>query len=177
MEKALELDPFSLIINCDFGWVLYYSRQYDRAIKALKKTIEMDPNFVSAHSFLGKVYLQKSMYKEALAEFQKEKEPSRGWMQDVETLVGIGYMRMGKKKEAQKILEDMVERSKHKYVSPYHIALLSFNLGENKVGFEWLDKAYKEHQDWLLYLKAEPMLDSVRSDPRFTRLLKKIGFE
>jgi serine/threonine protein kinase/Flp pilus assembly protein TadD len=177
MEKALELNPFSLIINCDFGFVLYYSRQYDRAIEVLKKTLEMDPNFVSAHSFLGVVYLQKSMYKEALAEFRKEKEPSKGWMQNVEAVVGITHMRMGKKKEAQKILEDMVERRKHEYVSPYHIALLSFNLGENELGFEWLDKAYKEHEDWLLYLKVEPLFDSVRSDPRFTKLLKKIGFE
>jgi len=177
MEKALELDPFSLIINCDLGWALYYTRQYDRAIEALKKTLEMDPNFVSAHSFLGRVYLQKSMHKEALAEFRKEKEPSRGWMQDVETLVGIAHMRMGKKKEAQKILEDMIDRSKHEYVSPYHIALLCFNLGENELGFEWLDKAYKERDHWLLYLKTEPMFDSVRSDPRFTKLLKKVGLE
>jgi Tfp pilus assembly protein PilF len=177
MEKALELNPFSLIINCDFGFVLYYSRQYDRAIEVLKKTLEMDPNFVSAHSFLGIVYLQKSMYKEALAEFRKEKEPSKGWMQNVETVVGITHMRMGKKKEAQEILEDMVERTKHEYVSPYHIALLSFNLGENELGFEWLDKAIKEHEDWLLYLKVEPLFDSVRSDPRFTKLLKKIGLE
>jgi TolB-like protein/lipoprotein NlpI len=177
MEKALELDPFSLIINCDFGWALYYARQYDRAIEVLKKTLELDPNFVSAHSFLGRAYLQKKMYKEALAEFRKEKEPSRGWMQNVETVVGITHMRMGKKKEAQKILEDMVERSKHEYVSPYHISLLSFNLGENERGFEWLDKAYKEHEDWLLYLKVESLFDSVRSDPRFTKLLKKIGLE
>jgi len=177
MEKALELDPFSLIINCDFGWALYYSRQYDRAIEVLKKTLEMDPNFVSAHSFLGRVYLQKSMYKEALAECRKEKEPSRGWMQNVETLVGIAHMRMGKKKEAHKILEDMIERTKLEYVSPYHIALFCFNLGENEMGFEWLDKAYKERDHWLFYLKADPMFDSVRSDPRFTKLLKKIGLE
>jgi len=177
MEKALELDPFSLIINCDFGWLLYYARQYDRAIEALQKTLEMDPNFVSAHSFLGRVYLQKSMYKEALSEFQKEKDPSRGWMQNVETLFGIAYMRMSKKKEAQQILDDMIERTKQEYVSPYHIALLCFTLGENDLGFEWLDKAYKERDHWLLYLNAEPMFDTVRSDPRFTKLLKKIGLE
>lgn len=177
MEKALELDPFSLIINCDFGWNLYHARQYDRAINVLKKTLDMDPNFVSAHSFLGRAYLQKSMYKEALAEFRKEKEPSKGWMQNVETVLGIAHMRMGKKKEAQKILEDMIARTKHEYVSSYHIALLSFNLSENELGFDWLEKAYEEHEDWLLYLKVEPMLDSVRSDPRFTKLLKKIGLE
>ena len=175
MEKALELDPFSLIINCDFGWVLYYARQYDQSIEALQKTLEMDPNFVSAHSFLGRVYLQKSMYKEALSEFQKEKDPSRGWMQNVETLIGIAHMRMNKKKMAQQILDDMIERTKQEYVSPYHIALLCTTLGENDFGFEWLDKAYKERDHWLLYLNAEPMFDSVRDDSRFTKLLKKIG--
>ncbi len=175
MEKALELDPFSLIINCDFGWVLYYARHYDRSIEALQKTLEMDPNFVSAHSFLGRVYLQKSMYKEALLEFQKEKDPSRGWMQNVETLFGIAYMRMSKKKKAQQILDDMTERTKQEYVSPYHIALLCITLGKNDLGFEWLDRAYKERDHWLLYLNAEPMFDTVRKDPRFTKLLKKIG--
>jgi len=177
MKQALELDPFSLIINCDLGWVYYYARQYDQAIEALQKTLEMDPNFVSAHSFLGRVYLQKSMYKEALAEFQKEKEPSRGWMQSVETLFAIAYLKMGKKKEAQQVLDDMIERTKQEYVSPYHIALLCFTLGENDLGFEWLDRAYKERDHWLLYLNAEPMFDTVRPDPRFTKLIKKIGFE
>ncbi|MFB0565876.1 MAG: protein kinase [Candidatus Aminicenantaceae bacterium] len=177
MKEALELDPFSLIINCDLGWVYYYARQYDQAIEALQKTLEMDPNFVSAHSFLGRVYLQKSMYKEALAEFRKEKEPSRGWMQNVETLLAIAYLKMGKKKKAQQVLDDMIERTKQEYVSPYHIALLCFTLGENDLGFEWLDKAYKERNHWLLYLNVEPMFDTVRSDPRFTRLIKKIGLE
>jgi serine/threonine protein kinase/Tfp pilus assembly protein PilF len=175
MKQALELDPFSLIINCDLGWVYYYSRQYDHAIEALQKTLEMDPNYVSAHSFLGRVYLQKAMYKEALAEFKKEKEPSKGWMQNVETLFAIAYLKMGQIKEAKQILDDMIARAKQEYVSPYYIALLSFSLSENDLGFEWLDKAYKERDHWLLYLKVEPLFDSIRSDPKFTKLLKNIG--
>jgi TolB-like protein/Tfp pilus assembly protein PilF len=177
MKQALELDPFSLIINCDLGWVYYYSRQYDLAVEALQKTLEMDPNFVSAHSFLGRVYLQKGMYKEALAELKKEKEPSKGWMQNVETLFAIAYLKMGQKKEAKQILDDMIERAKQEYVSPYYIALLCFSVSENDLGFEWLDKAYKERDHWLFYLNVEPMFDSVRSDPRFSKLVKKIGLE
>ena len=71
----------------------------------------------------------------------------------------------------------MIDRAKQEYVSPFYIALCCFPLGENDLGFEWLDKAYKERDHWLLYLNVEPLFDSVRSDPRFTKLVKKIGLE
>ena len=177
MNHALELDPFSLIINCDLGFMYYFARDYEKAIETLQKTLEMDPNFISAHSFMGRVYLQKSMYEEALAEFQKEREPSRGWFQNVDSSIGITYVKMGKKKEAKKILDEMIERTQSGYVSPFHIALLKFAFGENDQGFEWLDKAYEEHDQSLFYLNIEPLFDSVRSDPRFTALLKKMGLE
>jgi len=97
IKRALELDPFSLVINRNVGQVYCYARQYGQAIEALKRTIEMDPNFAYAHSVLGMAYSQKSMYEEALAEFQKEKDPS--WK-------ALTYVRMGRIGEAQDVLED-----------------------------------------------------------------------
>jgi len=176
IKRALELDPLSLIINCDLGQLFYYARQYDQAIEALQKTLEIDPNFISAHAFLGSVYLQKSMYEEALAEFQKEKKLPRG-LPFVENLIGVTYAKMGKRDEAQQVLDDIMKRSKHEYISPYLLAVIYFSLGENDQGFEWLEKAYEERDPELIYLKIEPAFDSIRSNPRFIALLKKVGLD
>jgi len=177
IERALELDPLSLVINKDFGSLFYYARQYDRAIEALQKTLEMDPNFSEAHAYLGFVYLQKSIFEEALVELQKENELSRGRHPMVESWIGITYVQMGKRGEAQEVVDDLLKRSKEAYVSPYALAILCFALGENDQGFKWLDKAYEERDYWLSYLKIDPFLDSVRSDPRYKALLKKMGLE
>ena len=177
IERALELDPLSLVINKDFGSLFYYARQYDRAIEALHKTLEMDPNFSEAHAYLGLVYLQKSIYEEALAELQKENELSRGRHPIVESWIGIAYVQMGKRGEAQEVVDDLMERSKYMYVSSYGLACVYFVLGEKDNAFEWLEKAYEERDYWLSYLKIDPFLDSVRSDPRFIALLKKMGLE
>jgi serine/threonine protein kinase/tetratricopeptide (TPR) repeat protein len=177
IKRAHELDPLSLVISRNFGRILYSSRQYDQAIEALQKTLEMDSNFSQVHLFLGKVYLQKSIYEEALTELKKERNLSRGWNSIIETWIGIAYSRIGNRREAQKLLDDMIERSKGVYISPSLLGRLYFALGKNDQGFKWLEKAYEERDRWLFYLKIDPVFDSVRSDPRFTALLKKIGLE
>jgi tetratricopeptide (TPR) repeat protein len=168
IKRALELEPLSLVINRNVGQVCFYARQYDQAIEALKRTIEMNPNFAYTHSILGSVYSQKSMYEEALAEFRIEKDTE--WL-------GITYVRMGKRDEAQDLLEDLLVRSKKVRISPYTIAVVYFALGEKDQGFEWLEKAYEKHHGGLLYLKIDPAFDSVRSDERFKALLKKMNLE
>jgi serine/threonine protein kinase/Tfp pilus assembly protein PilF len=176
-KRALELEPFSLVINRWIGGMFFWARKYDQAIEALQKTIEMDPTFSHTHLYLGQVYLQKSMYEEALVEFQKEKSLRKDWLPGAENLIGITYVRMGKRHEAQEVLENLLKRSKEMYSIPYLLARFYIALGEVDQGIEWLEKAYEEHNDWLALLKIDPLLDSVRSDPRFTALLKKIGFE
>ena len=93
--------------------------------------------------------------------------------------VGIGsaYIQMGKPDEAQKVLDDLLERSEQEYVSPFHLALLHFVLEKNDEGFKLLNKAYEEHDPRLCYLKISPWVDSIRSDPRYTALLKKMNLE
>ena len=177
IRKAQELDPLSLVISRTVGRVYFYARQYDQAIDALQKTLEMDPNCSWAHLHLGLVYLQKSMYEEALAEFQKEKHLSKRWDRGLECYLGISYAKMGRRVELQKVLDDLAERSKQAYVAPIPPALMYFALGENDQGFEWLEKAYEERNPSLCQLKIEPEFDRVRSDPRFIKLLKKVGLE
>ncbi len=177
IEKALALDSLSLVINRNVALVLFYARRYDQALTALQKTFELDPNFSLVHATLGRIYLQKSRYEEALAEAQKEKELLRGWDQQLESWIGITYARMGRKKEAREVLEDFIRRSEETYVSPYYIAELCFGLGEKESGFRWLEKAYQERDSCLLEIKVDPGFDSVRDDPRFKVLLKKVGLE
>ena len=178
IKRAHELDPLSLIINRNTGQIFYRARQYDKAIEALKKTIEMDPNFRSSHRYLGMVYLQKSMFEQALEEFQKEKDIIRVFNAHIESLMGVAYVLLGKREKALQILGKLIARSKKMYVASSEIAIIHFALGENDQGFERLAKAYKERDPWLRKkLKTEPILDNVRSDPRFKELLKKMDLE
>ncbi len=177
IEQALELDPVSVAINRELGWVCYYAGQFDRAIDVLKRTIEMEPSVVFVHSNLGLAYLGKSMYEEALIEFQREREVSRGVNVWAEVGTGFTYIQMGKPDEAQKVLDDLLERSKNEYVSPFLLACLHFVLGKNDEGFKLLNEAYKEHDYWLCQVKIVRLIDSVRSDPRYTALLKKINLD
>jgi Tfp pilus assembly protein PilF len=175
MEKAIQLDPLSLVINRNFGAVLFYARNYDRAIEVLRKTLEMDPGFSFTHAYLGEAYLQKSMYEEALAEYEAERGVSKEWMAEVETRLGTGYARAGKPDKAREILDDLLERSKRMYISPFMLALLYIVLGEGDRAFESLEEAFRSRDTDLSYLKIEPILDTVRSDPRYKTMLKRIG--
>ena len=177
IECARRLDTLSLVINRNKALVFFYARQYDRAIDALQETIEMDPNFSLTHATLGMVYLQKSMYKEALAEFQKEKALSSAWDHEIECFTGIAYAKMGKKDKAVGVVNDLIKRREKEYASPYYIAKIYFALDEDNQGFNWLNKAYQEKDNLLLEIKVDPGFDSVRSDPRFKTILKKVGLE
>ncbi len=177
MKRAWELDPLSLIMNRNLGLVLYYARRYDQAVEQLQKTLEMDPGFSLAHASLGGAYLQKAMYREALAELQKESDIRKGSDTVVETWRGIACVKAGKRSEARKILSDLLKRARQAYVSPVVLAGLYFALGENDQGFESLDNAYDERDSRLLEIKVIPEFDCVRSDPRFKKLLKKVGLE
>jgi serine/threonine-protein kinase len=175
MELAVQLDPLSLVINRNLGAVLYYAREYDRAIGVLRETLEMDPGFSFIHTYLGRAYVQKSMYEEALAEFEAERGVSREWMAEVETRRGTGYAMAGKPDKAREVLDDLLRRSKRVYISPFMLALLCLVLDERDRAFEFLEEAYRSRDTDLSYLKIEPILDTVRSDPRYKTLLKRIG--
>jgi len=176
-KRAQELDPLSIIINNDLGQVLYYARQYDRAIEQLQKALELDPDFIIAHFFLAFLYAQKAMYGEAIAEVQKAMNLSGGGDLLMVAQLGTIYSSSGRRDEAKKVLDELYELSKQRYVSPFYIALIYVGLRQKNQAFEWLEKAYEERDHWLETLKVHPMLDSVRSDPRFTALLKKMGLE
>jgi len=176
IRLAQQLDPLSLVINCDVGIRYYFARQYDQAIEQYLKTLEMDPNFPVAHIWLGRAYEQKGMYQEAVAEYQKKVTILSGG-ETRATALGRAYSVAGLRGVLQQQLEELKEISKQRYVSPLDIASIYTRLGDQDQAFVWLEKAYEQRFSLLPWLKLDPSLDSLRSDTRFVTLLKKIGLE
>ena len=175
-KRAQELEPLSLIINKNVGTIFYYARKYEQAIEQYKKALELDPDFARTHFFLGLAYISNSMFEEAIAEIKKAITFS-GENTVMLALLASAIAMSGKKDEATKILNDLKKRSKRGYVPSFNLAILYMGLDEKASAFEWLEKAYQERSSWLVSLKVEPILDGLRSDPRFTALLKKVGLE
>ncbi|NIW95672.1 MAG: tetratricopeptide repeat protein [Phycisphaerae bacterium] len=177
IQKALKLDPLSVVINRDIGTVHLFARNYDQAIEPLKKAIEMDPSFPLVHYYLGTAYMYKAMFEEALREFQVEREKRQTYHPFVESQFGIAYVKMGKREQAERILTELIEQSEQKYIPPTQIARLCFNLGKTEQGFEWLQAAAKQRDEYLTLLKVDSAFDVVRADPRFISLLERIGLK
>jgi serine/threonine-protein kinase len=174
VRRAQELDPLSLPINCSVVYVLYFGRQYDEAITAGKKTLEMDAAFPLTHQRLGLAYVQKKMYREAIAEFQQAANNSNRAPLAIVSL-GQAYAVSGNKVEAQRVLAELKDISQRRYVSPYSVAIIYAGLGEKEQAFQWLQKANDERNTELVFLKVDPRLDPLRDDPRFHELLGTVG--
>lgn len=173
MKRAQELDPLSLIINTNVGWAYYFARRHDQAIEQHRKTIEMDPNFARVHLRLGLAYMQKAMHREATTEYEKSLNLA-GSDPYVMSLLGYAKAVSEHREEAVKVLTQLREMEKQRYVPPYSIALIYVGLGQKDEAFQWLENAFTDHSGAMIYLKVEPMLDSLRSDPRFADLLKRM---
>jgi tetratricopeptide (TPR) repeat protein len=179
IRRASELDPLSLIINADLSAPFFFARQYDRAIESLRKTLEMDPNFALAHFRLGGAYEFKGMYEEAIAEYQRgiELSGSRADNPAISAVLAHAYAASGRGNQARDILNRLKEQSQRSYVSPCDIAEVHAALGEEDQAFEWLEKAYDARSSDLRFLKvSQSFTDSLRLDPRFTDLLRRVGF-
>jgi DNA-binding winged helix-turn-helix (wHTH) protein/tetratricopeptide (TPR) repeat protein len=172
---AQDLDPLSLLMSQTAGMVLCLARLYDQAIDALLKTLEMDENYAAAHSTLGLVYAEKGMCDKAVAEFEKVlalagKAPPVEV--SVKALMGYAYAASGNRDEALKLAKEV---STLTAAPPYQIAAIYATVGETKLAFEWLERAYSARSFELVGLKVNPGVDKLRSDPRFDDLLKRVG--
>jgi serine/threonine protein kinase/tetratricopeptide (TPR) repeat protein len=168
IRRAQELDPLSLIINAVAGKAYQYAGKYDKAIEQYKKTLEMDSNFRPAHSYLGEFYLKRGMHIEALSEYKLTNDVGR---------VGLTYALMGKTAEARQLVNELTEQSKHMYVPKSKLAGIYFGLGDNNKGFAWLEQAVEERDFLLIWIKVSPYYNSVRGEPRFKALLKKMNLK
>lgn len=175
IDKARELDPLSISINFSLGWRFYMARQYDRAIQQLRNTLEMDPSYELPHLVLGLSYAQKGDFGLAIPELRKAVELSHGTPLMTSALANV-YARSGNKADAEKLLADLSSESKKQYVSPYYFAVVYVGLGRQEDAINWLDKAFADRSNGLVFLKVEPELDSLRSNPRFVALQQKLNF-
>jgi TolB-like protein/DNA-binding winged helix-turn-helix (wHTH) protein/Flp pilus assembly protein TadD len=177
-KRALELDPLSPIINGVLGQSLYYNRQYDQAIEQLQKTLELDPDLGLARAYLALAYLQKSMNEEAIAEFEKLLVILHGHPWALADL-GYAYATAGRGPEARRMLDRLNQLSRQNFVPADAMAHVYAGLGEKGKVFEWLEKGYERHSIGLggVGLKVDPVWDPLRSDPRFTDLLRRMNLQ
>jgi tetratricopeptide (TPR) repeat protein len=172
-RRAVELDPFSLVINHALGWSYLCARRYDQAIEQYHKTLEMDKNWYLSHWFLGYAYEGKGLTREAIAEYQK----AAALNEDPYVLSFLGhvYGATGRKDEALKILAQMNEMAKQRYVPPFNFAMVYAGLGDNDQAFQWLERSYQDRGYDLAYLRVYRQFDRLHSDPRFADLVKRVG--
>ena len=172
MNRAHDLDPLSISMNFSLGWRLYMAREYDQAIEQLRNTIDMDPAFVLPHLVLGQAYEQKKAYDQAIAELRRATELSLGSPPVLAALARTLAV-SGRITEARNLLEQL-QLSKRQYVSPFYVAIVYAGLGENERALDWLEKAYADHSNAIVFLKVDPQLDTLRSYPRFHELQRKL---
>lgn len=173
-HRALDLDPLSPAVNADLGWDLYLARRYDEAIEQLRKAIDLDPGYWVSHVLLGRCYEQKGKFAEAVAEFQKARQ-IEGSIPEVLAALGHGYAMSGRKAEAHKIIRELQERSQREFVPAFSIATIYLGLGMKDEALQHLAKAYNEGSYYMIHLKVDPMLDSLRPDPRFADIMRRVG--
>ena len=178
-KRAVELEPLSLIANAVLAAELSNAGQYDQAVGQLGRTIELDPNFLQAHVFLGYVDDAKAMYQEAIAEFERALAISPGYTR---ALAGLGYSygAAGRKAEAEKVLGQLQALSKEKYVPALFTGLVYLGLGEKEKALESFEKSYDERglgviEGAGINLKTSPILEPLRSDPRFQNVLRSMN--
>jgi len=174
LMKALELDPFSLIMNDNLGGYFLIRKDYERAVGQSKKVLEMKPDFVSAHGTLMVAQLLASKYDEAREEAKMISRLSKNVL-DGKKALALVFAKIGKAEEARRLLAELEERPKVEYVNPSGIAEILFVLGDVNKGFEWLEKAYEERDGHLPFLRVNPFYDSVRADPRYHSILNRMG--
>ncbi len=172
MRHATDLDPASPIIETALGRVLYFNRQYDSALEDFRSVIDMDPQFGRAHAHLGMVYIAKGEYNDAITEFQKDPQ------QDTYLKGLLGYTEAisGDAAAARKLLDELARASEKSPDQAFSTALIYVGLNDRDQALQWLEKAYQQRSSmYMPFAKTDPLLDPIRSDPRFAALLKQMG--
>ncbi len=171
-ERARQLDPLSLIIAADNGAILYFSRQYDRAIEQLRVVLEIEPNFPRAHVLVF-AYVQKGLFAEALADVEK-------WRRVDDTpftwaAQAYVYGCWGQQEQARRALKKFEEVNRRQQMDPTAIAWVYAAMGNKDHAFALLETAYSQHSNVLTTLRVEPGYDPLRNDPRFQDLMRRVG--
>jgi serine/threonine-protein kinase len=173
-KRSIELDPLSITANVTLGTLLLRANQLEQSRVSFSKALEIDPNLVKTHGIFGQTFILESKYDEGLAEHEKSVSLSNRhpW-----TLAGLGwaYARAGNKEKAFKVIAELESRKKTEYIRPYYFAKIYAGMGEKDKAFGWLDQAFEEHDMSLVHILSDETMSNLRSDPRFTTLVKKMN--
>lgn len=174
IKRAIELDPLSLRYNAIEGQILFFAGRNDEALDRLQKTIDLEPNFWLAQLFISRVYSEKGMHGEAVAAAKKAGDIS-GNSQSI-AYRAYALAKGGKTAEARLLLDELLKLSADSYVPPYNIAVVYNGLGEKAKALDYLEKGFAEKDGRMVFLTVEPMWNSLRSEPRFQDLTRRMNF-
>ena len=174
IKRAKELDPLHPVMNASEGLYLNSAGRPDEALAKLQKTLELNPNFWFTHMWIASSYIDKGMFSEGVVEAQKAKALTS--ISQPTAFEGYALAKLGRRAEAQARVQELLTLSTQRYVSPYSVALICDGLGNRDKTIEWLERAYKERDVHLVFLKVEPKWNNLRDDPRFQELLRRVGF-
>src|SRR6516225_7085631 len=172
-KRSVELDPRSPVINTDLGWTLIMARRYDEAIGQFRKTLEIDPTFYLARVGLGRAHQLKGDLAGAIAEYTKAQQLSDD--PSARLMIATIKAQSGDKEAATRMLSELAQVSKYRYVNAYGRALLYLSLGNRDEAIRWLNQSIAEHDNQVIStIKVDPLLDPLRGDPRFEALVQKV---
>jgi len=176
MLKALSLDPLSMVIHTTVGDAYYYAREYERSLVYYRKAIELDPRFDGAHTDLARSLEALGRFDEARREYEEGRRLSGGV---AGPSFGLGHLEAssGNEAAARRILGELIEARSNRVVSAWGIAALHASLGDVDEAFRWLDVAVGERASGLIFLRVHPRIDSIRHDPRYQSLLRRVGLD
>jgi tetratricopeptide (TPR) repeat protein len=154
---------------------LYYAHRYAQATVQLRRAVDLDPNYWWARLYLGCAYEQQGQFPEAITELQEAVRLASG-ITEPKAFLGRVYAVSGKRAEARKVLDELNVVSRQIYVSPYDMALIYAGLGEKDQALACLERAFAERSTWMPFLRVDPGFDSLRSEPRFQDLLRRMNY-
>lgn len=170
--QARELDPISLEVKSTAALILYFARRHDEAIAQARQALELDPDYPPARRFLGRALLAEGSYDEAISAFRQAM--AAGGPALLRADLGYAYAVSGRRAEAARILSEMLDSAEHDGEA-YDVAMLYAGLGDTDHALEWLEKSVARHERTVVSLRVSPVFDSLRTDPRFQGLLRRIG--
>jgi eukaryotic-like serine/threonine-protein kinase len=173
-KRALELDPLSPIIHTAVGDVYFYARRYDEAMEYYRKSLELDPGLLAGHTDLARALERAGRYEEAIAAFRTAESLAPKGPPEPSSGLAHVHASMGRRAEALAIVAALQALSATRYVSPYGIGSIYACLGETDTALDWLERAYAEHDQTLVWVKVHPRLDTLRGEARYRALLEKM---